>query len=144
METFTSSPATKLSLLLSFHERLSESDFSLFGIGDGDERALLEHFGAVTRSLATLPLAIRAIIKDVCAQMGAGMSDFLTRDMRDGTPDEYTYDKYCHVAAGLVGEGLSALWLASGDETMSNALAPAPSAEVGKFLQKVCHTRHKK
>jgi farnesyl-diphosphate farnesyltransferase len=137
MEAFAGDAPAKAALLRGFAARLAAPDFALRGIGAGDERALLENFGAVTRSLARLPPAARAVVADVCARMGAGMAAFAGRDLRGGTRDAADYDAYCHVAAGLVGEGLSALWVASGDERASAALAPAPSAAVGKFLQKV-------
>jgi len=137
MDAFAAAPGVKLDLLRTFHARLGDADFHLDGVGSGDERALLERFGCVTRALAALPAAARAVITDVCARMGAGMADFVSRDLRNGTRDAADYDAYCHVAAGLVGEGLTALWLAAGDEAPSAALSPAVSADVGKFLQKV-------
>jgi len=64
------------------------------------------------------------------------MARFIDRDLRQGTTDAGDYDLYCHYVAGLVGEGLSALFAASGHEDAAIAEAKKLSNDMGLFLQK--------
>ncbi|KAH8066793.1 farnesyl-diphosphate farnesyltransferase [Aureococcus anophagefferens] len=98
--------------LRSFHEaRLMNPDAPpIMGCGEGDERVLLEQFGAVARVFATLPKESRDVIKDITDKMGGGMADYVTADLVQGTKDEDAYNLYCHNVAGLVGEGLTGIF----------------------------------
>jgi farnesyl-diphosphate farnesyltransferase len=81
----------------------------------------------------------RNIIVDICRKMETGMADFThhaaTTDSiyLDKVED---YDLYCHYVAGLVGEGLSRLWSASGKEVDSIRLQLELSNSMGILLQK--------
>lgn len=48
--------------------------------------------------------------------MGAGMAEFVCKDLGQGTVSVAEYNKYCHYVAGLVGEGLTRLFAATGVE----------------------------
>ncbi len=48
--------------------------------------------------------------------MGAGMAEFVSKDLGQGTVTLEEYDLYCHYVAGLVGEGLSRMFAESGLE----------------------------
>merc|ERR550532_3284197 len=48
--------------------------------------------------------------------MGAGMADYVVVDLGQGTVDVQAYDRYCHKVAGLVGEGLTRIFIARGAE----------------------------
>ena len=137
--------------LRAFHAtRLLKPDLEpVRGCGEGDERDLLENFGAVARVFATLPPASRDVIKDITDKMGAGMADYVSAELAQGTADEAAYDLYCHNVAGLVGEGLTGIFVARGYESAAlagggeltwpfcgpaNALGLANS--MGLFLQK--------
>ena len=61
----------------------------------------------------------RDIIIDICEKMQTGMADYAhkaatTKSIYVETIDEYNL--YCHYVAGLVGEGLTRFWSASGKE----------------------------
>lgn len=44
------------------------------------------------------------------------MAEFVSKDLGQGTVSTAEYDKYCHYVAGLVGEGLTRLFAATGVE----------------------------
>merc|ERR1719296_443397 len=48
--------------------------------------------------------------------MGAGMAEYVAADLGQGTKDQAAYDRYCHMVAGLVGEGLTRMFVARGME----------------------------
>ena len=66
-----------------------------------------------------MPCRYRDIILDIAEKMELGMADYAhkaatTKSIYVETIDEYNL--YCHYVAGLVGEGLTRLWSASGKE----------------------------
>jgi farnesyl-diphosphate farnesyltransferase len=68
--------------------------------------------------------------------MATGMAEFVGKDLGQGTKDIDQYNRYCHFVAGLVGEGLSRLFAASGLERPSFASELFLSDQMGLFLQK--------
>ena len=80
------------------------------------------------------------IIEDICRKMGAGMADFAALATPEqpvaGMTSIADYDLYCHYAAGLVGEGLSALFSTSGKERPWLAQQLTLSNSMGLLLQK--------
>lgn len=44
------------------------------------------------------------------------MAEFVTKDLGQGTTSTAEYNRYCHFVAGLVGEGLTRLFAATGVE----------------------------
>eukprot|EP00928_Gymnodinium_smaydae_P015282 TRINITY_DN15621_c0_g1_i1.p1 TRINITY_DN15621_c0_g1~~TRINITY_DN15621_c0_g1_i1.p1 ORF type:complete len:800 (-),score=176.78 TRINITY_DN15621_c0_g1_i1:24-2423(-) len=99
--------------------RLMDTSCSMDGIGAGDERALLQQFGAVARVFRTLPEGSRDVIRNITDDMGAGMAEYVSADLAQGTANEAAYDRYCHMVAGLVGEGLTRIFVARGAEDES-------------------------
>jgi len=116
MEAFKGAQEDKLRHLRAFHAYLSDPAFAMDGVGEGDEKSLLQSFYHVNRVFLGLPAGDREVIADICARMGEGMAQFSGRDLREGTTDAADYGLYCHYVAGLVGEGLSRLFVAHGDE----------------------------
>jgi farnesyl-diphosphate farnesyltransferase len=64
------------------------------------------------------------------------MAEFVDKDLGQGTVDVDQYNRHCHFVAGLVGEGLSRLFAASGLEKASLASELFLSDQMGLFLQK--------
>lgn len=64
------------------------------------------------------------MISDITKRMGAGMAEFVSKDLGQGTTSTVDYDKYCHYVAGLVGDGLTRLFVATGIEGQELLLAP--------------------
>ncbi|CAK4074463.1 unnamed protein product [Aphanomyces euteiches] len=128
---------TKIKMLQEFYLKLNDTDLSIHGIGEGDEATLLEQAAIMNRSFASLPKDHQEIIADITKKMGAGMAEFVEVDMGQGTVRTADYDKYCYYVAGLVGEGLSRLFSASGLESPSVGKLTGLSISMGSFLQKV-------
>lgn len=88
----------------------------------------------------------RSVILDICRKMQIGMADFAHRAAVSSTPDSPNgsiyldtiedYDLYCHYVAGLLGEGLSGIWSASGKEADYLAELKELSNSMGLLLQK--------
>jgi isopentenyl-diphosphate delta-isomerase type 1 len=138
MDFFKGREHEKIDWLNSFAETaLEEEGWKLMGVGEGDERALLESFhrcGSVFRSLS--PHA-KEVISDITQRMGAGMASYVNADLGQGTKTVDDYDLYCHYVAGLVGEGLSRLFTCTGFESPLVASVSTTLANtMGLFLQK--------
>jgi len=110
--------------------------WSLEGVGEGDERVLLQQFPQVQIIYRALPAASQRIIADITERMAQGMVEFVSKDLGQGTTDIQQYNRYCHFVAGLVGEGLSRLFASSGLEASSLASELRLSDQMGLFLQK--------
>lgn len=136
MLAFKGREAEKLDILRGFWRRLDDPSFSLSGVGEGDERVLIERFGGVVTALMALPGDDRAVITDICCRMGHGMARFAAQDLSGGTEHMSDYNLYCHYVAGLVGEGLSRLFAAGGYESAAVGANMALSNDMGLFLQK--------
>ena len=137
MDFFKADNAEKLRRLRAFHENLLlPGDWKMLGVGEGDERYLLENFWHVNRVFQSLHKTDQAVIGDICRRMGAGMADFSGKDLREGTASVAEYNLYCHHVAGLVGEGLSRLFAAHGDEDPGLARELKLADDMGLFLQK--------
>lgn len=135
--TAFSSNEVKCQHLLKFHTTaLMDADWKMDGVGQGDERRLLQEFPAVHRVYASLRAPSRAIISDITHRMATGMAEFVGKDLGEGTADVTEYNRYCHFVAGLVGEGLSRLFAVSNLEHHSLASELHLSDQMGLFLQK--------
>ena len=127
----------KVSHLLRFHETaLSDPTWSMDGVGEADERRLLQEFPKCHSVYSSLRGRSREVISDIAERMAGGMAEFVIKDLGQGTADLVQYDRYCHFVAGLVGEGLSRLFSASGLESPSLAREVRLSDRMGLFLQK--------
>ena len=150
----------KTSCLLSFHRLVAaETDadaraawatlqaLNAANVGEGNDQELLLSFDKVARVLREhCTPAQRDIVADVTAQMATGMAEYVQRDLGvDGTRDRADLDRYCHIVAGLVGEGLSRLWAtAEGSGLPASSLRAVTaetglgslSSDMGLFLQK--------
>jgi farnesyl-diphosphate farnesyltransferase len=119
---------------------------ALGGVGKDDEARLLREYQRVIRVFRALPDAEQAVIANICKEMGEGMAAYLGRDLGSGTIDVCDYNRYCHIVAGLVGEGLTRLFFVSGIESFTKPgtagralLENGPgkrASDMGLFLQK--------
>jgi farnesyl-diphosphate farnesyltransferase/isopentenyl-diphosphate delta-isomerase type 1 len=135
--TAFASPEEKIDYLLNFHRTaLADPDWNLQHVGQGDERRLLQQFPQCHRVYAKLAAPSRRVVADVTARMATGMAEFVRKDLGQGTTNTEQYNRYCHFVAGLVGEGLSRLFAASGLEAGSFAGELHLSDQMGLFLQK--------
>lgn len=126
-------------LLRSFDEILDQEGWTYNGNGPNEkDRQLCVEFDVVIKEFAVLPENHRIIIKDITKKMGNGMADYANNAEHNvnGVNTVADYDLYCHYVAGLVGEGLTRLFVAS--EKANKALLDRPhlSNAMGMFLQK--------
>ena len=120
MEAFKYMQDTKCRHLRAFGRMyLGDASWSMSGVGESSERELLEGFGAVSRVFNRLPEQSRTVIRDITNRMGDGMARYVGADLGQGTEDLAAYALYCHMVAGLVGEGLSRLFVGRGFESES-------------------------
>ncbi|OLL25026.1 putative squalene synthase [Neolecta irregularis DAH-3] len=121
---------TKLRMLPEFHTYLS-------GPNEKDRRLLVE-FDTVLQEYATINPQYQEVIRKSTERMGKGMAAYIDNadHNKNGINTIRDYDVYCHYVAGLVGEGLSQLFAASGLEDKRYADMDDLSNSMGLFLQK--------
>jgi len=117
MAAFKDDISVKIKHLNAFgSDVLGDEAWSMSGVGEGAERELLEGFGKVSKVFNGLPAASQGVIRDVTVEMGQGMAEYVHADLGQGTKTAAEYDRYCHFVAGLVGEGLTRIFVARGME----------------------------
>jgi farnesyl-diphosphate farnesyltransferase len=127
----------KVQHLMNFAQNaLGDPTWRMDGVGQGDEKLLLQEFPKAHRVYAALSDESRTVITDITQRMAHGMAEFVGKDLGQGTRDIEEYNRYCHFVAGLVGEGLSRLFAASGLENPTLAGELRLSDQMGLFLQK--------
>ncbi|RKO93213.1 isoprenoid synthase domain-containing protein, partial [Blyttiomyces helicus] len=132
----------KVPLLKSFHKTIQREGWTFDGNGPEEkDRHLLVRFDVVIKEFLALNKSHREVITDITRRMGNGMADMLDRKI-DTLAD---YALYTHYVAGLVGIGLTRLFVSSGLESPSliRTIDPSPpesptglANEMGLFLQK--------
>lgn len=136
MSSFKGRKRQKVKLLVEFADKLRLTSYRLMNVGEAEEKQLLEEFPNVLAVYHGLRKEDQAIIEDITRQMGKGMSEFLLKDIRQGTITKEEYNLYCHYVAGLVGQGLTRLFVAHGTESSSLLNLMKEADEMGIFLQK--------
>jgi farnesyl-diphosphate farnesyltransferase len=126
----------KVKLLRSFAHKLRLPKYRLLNVGDAEEQQLLEEFPKVLTVYHGLSKEDQEVILDITNQMGNGMAEFLLKDIRLGTATQDEYNVYCHYVAGLVGQGLTRLFVAHGNESKELLHLMNEADEMGMFLQK--------
>nr|KMM69076.1 squalene synthetase [Coccidioides posadasii RMSCC 3488] len=102
------------------------------------DRELLVQFHNVITEFKKIKPAYKAIIKDIADRMGNGMADYCRKaefeNVNVNTVEEY--DLYCWYVAGLVGEGLTRLFVEAGFARPQLLERPQLFKSMGLFLQK--------
>jgi farnesyl-diphosphate farnesyltransferase len=133
-------PLEKKEPLLRRFDKIMEEDGWTFNENGPDEkdRELLVHFDCVIREFKTVKPAYREIILDITKKMGDGMADYCNNAEHNlnGVNTIKDYELYCHYVAGLVGEGLTRLFVESGLANPALIKRPELSESMGQFLQK--------
>ncbi|KAJ7197739.1 isoprenoid synthase domain-containing protein [Mycena pura] len=144
-DDMTISQSVKQPILRQFHKFVLTRGWTFTESGPNEkDRQLLVEFSVVVDELYNLPEADRDVIVRICSKMEVGMADYVARAAGKETArlDSIAeYDLYCHYVAGLVGEGLSALFSASGKERADLAGQLVISNSFGLLLQKTNITR---
>ncbi|KAF7509693.1 Delta(24)-sterol C-methyltransferase [Endocarpon pusillum] len=140
IEDDTSIPAeTKNPLLRDFHDRLEEDGWCFTGNRPEEkDRELLVQFKHVVTEFKKIKPAYRDIIKDTTDKMGNGMADYINNAEFNevGVDKIEDYELYCHYVAGLVGEGLTRLFVESGYGNPALLQKSHLHESMGRFLQK--------
>ncbi|RAO65179.1 uncharacterized protein BHQ10_001191 [Talaromyces amestolkiae] len=103
------------------------------------DRQLLVEFDNVIAEYKALKPAYRKIIKDMTDKMGNGMADFVRKAETEGisTQTIEEYDLYCYYVAGLVGDGLTQLFVEAQFGNPGLLSRPNLHKSMGLFLQKI-------
>ncbi len=127
----------KTPMLRNFHETMEIDGWQFHGSKEKDAE-LLEHFDVVITELKQLKPQYYEIIKDLTLKMGNGMADYAadTDKIENGLQTVEDYELYCHYVAGLVGEGLTRLFVTSELANPKLAERPSLTESMGQFLQK--------
>ena len=128
----------KIPLLQEFHQTLQKDGWTFDGNGPNEkDRDLLVNFDVVVKEYKMTKSAYKDIINDTTKQMGDGMAKYAVYSVQNRyieTLDDY--DEYCFYVAGLVGEGLTKLFV---EAELGSALLLERShlhRSMGLFLQK--------
>ena len=138
MTAFKGREHEKIHHLNTFYKTgLVTDNWSMEGVGEGDEKVLLEQYFRCVTVYKKLSAASQAVIADITRRMGEGMASYVDKDLGQGTVTIEDYNLYCHFVAGLVGEGLSRLFTCTGYEAPEVAgVATTLANTMGLFLQK--------
>merc|ERR1712225_154620 len=107
---------TKEPKLRNFQDILEEDGWTFNENGPNEkDRELLVHFDVVIAEFKLVKPAYRDIIKDITEKMGNGMADYANNAEHNihGVNTIKDYELYCHYVAGLVGDGLTRLFVES-------------------------------
>ncbi|EJD41437.1 farnesyl-diphosphate farnesyltransferase [Auricularia subglabra TFB-10046 SS5] len=133
----------KQPLLRDFAKSCVTAGWTFTGSGpDEKDRQLLVEFDNVVAEMLLLPEQYRAVIVDITQKMADGMAIYAHKAALAASPEELfvpdgpAFDLYCHYVAGLVGEGVSRLFSASGKEAPYVADELVLSNSMGLMLQK--------
>jgi len=141
VEDDTSIPAkTKEPILRNFHENLEVDGWHFDGNRPEEkDRDLLVNFRYVIQEYKQMKPAYKEVIRDITRKMGNGMADYcLNAEFNEfGVKTIDDYDLYCYYVAGLVGEGLTRMFVESkfGNPVLLDK--PHLHRSMGLFLQKV-------
>ncbi|KAJ3339208.1 Farnesyl-diphosphate farnesyltransferase [Gonapodya sp. JEL0774] len=129
----------KLAVLRSFHEIIYQRGWTFNESGpDEKDRELLVGFDKVVNEFLRLSDKYQTVIADITRRMAFGMAEFI-EGKKVVTMDDFNL--YTHYVAGLVGYGLTGLFIASGLEpelaALPNDRALFLSNQMGLMLQKI-------
>ncbi|TPX15248.1 uncharacterized protein E0L32_004525 [Thyridium curvatum] len=127
-------------LLRDFHNIMEQDGWTFTESGPNEkDRELLVHFDEVIVEMKKVKPAYYAIIKDITDKMGNGMADYARNAEfnANGVALVKDYELYCHYVAGLVGDGLTRLFVESKLANPVLLTRPDLTESMGQFLQKV-------
>lgn len=126
-------------LLRNFQNIVEEDGWNFNENGPAEkDRELLVHFNVVVTEFKLLKPEYKEIIKDITEKMGNGMADYAhnAEFNVNGVDTIKDYELYCHYVAGLVGDGLTRLFVEGKLANPALADRPELSESMGQFLQK--------
>ncbi|KAI1114531.1 isoprenoid synthase domain-containing protein [Nemania sp. NC0429] len=138
-DDMTISAQVKEPMLRNFYKNLKADGWTFDGNGpDEKDRELLVHFDDVIAEMKKIKPNYYDVIEDITIKMGNGMADYaLNAEFLAGVVTVAEYEEYCHYVAGLVGEGLTRLFVEGGYANPALLERPELTESMGQFLQKV-------
>ncbi|KAI1500153.1 farnesyl-diphosphate farnesyl transferase [Biscogniauxia marginata] len=138
-DDMTLSTAKKEPLLREFYKYMQTDGWTFTESGPNEkDRELLVHFDDVITELKKLKKNYYDIIEDITIKMGNGMADYaLNAEFQEGVRTVAQYEEYCHYVAGLVGEGLTRLFVEGQYANPALLDRMELTESMGQFLQKV-------
>ncbi|KAL5600950.1 hypothetical protein BROUX41_005784 [Berkeleyomyces rouxiae] len=131
--------ATKEPILRTFWQILEKDGWTFKDNGPNEkDRELLVHFDDIIHEYKLVKPEYREIITDITEKMGNGMADYAVNAEHNtnGVSTIAEYEKYCHYVAGLVGEGLTRLFVTA-EFALPELMEKSHLTEsMGQFLQK--------
>ncbi|QIW96838.1 hypothetical protein AMS68_002356 [Peltaster fructicola] len=137
-DDMTISIPKKEPLLREFWKIVDDTEWNFDGNGPNEkDRELLVKFDVVTKEYARIKPEYRVIITDITKKMGNGMADYILNSEHNekGVDTIKDYELYCHYVAGLVGEGLTRLFVEAKLATPALLERPELMESMGQFLQ---------
>ena len=138
-DDMTLSLPAKEPLLRNFHNVIEKEGWNFDGSGPNEkDRELLVQFQYVVEEFRKVKPAYRDIIRDITKKMGNGMADYCANAEHNehGVDTIKDYDLYCYYVAGLVGNGLTRLFVESGFAHPALLEKRFLHESMGLFLQK--------
>ena len=125
-------------LLRDFFKHIEDESWTYDGNGpDEKDRELLMKFNVVAKEFNKVKDEYRIIIREITKRMGAGMADYAkdAEHNQQGIQTIKGYQMYCHYVAGLVGEGLTRLFVEAKLANPALLQRPELMESMGQFLQ---------
>ncbi|RWA04739.1 hypothetical protein EKO27_g10366 [Xylaria grammica] len=138
-DDMTISASVKEPMLRDFYKIIKKDGWTFDGNGpDEKDRELLVHFDDIITEMKKLKENYFTIIEDITKKMGNGMADYaINAEFQSGVVTVAEYEEYCHYVAGLVGEGLTRLFVEGGYANPALLQRMELTESMGQFLQKV-------
>ncbi|KAL9104590.1 MAG: hypothetical protein Q9163_000455 [Psora crenata] len=118
--------------------RRSHENWTYDGNGPEEkDREVLVKFDCVAREFNKIKDQYKVIIKDITKRMGNGMADYAKNadDTAHGVKIIKDYELYCHYVAGLVGEGVTRLFIEAKLANPALLQRPELIESMGQLLQ---------
>ncbi|KAL7620619.1 bifunctional farnesyl-diphosphate farnesyltransferase/squalene synthase [Parahypoxylon ruwenzoriense] len=137
-DDMTLSATTKEPMLREFSKYMKKDGWTFNDSGPNEkDRDLLVHFDDVIVELKKLDKKYYDIIEDITIKMGNGMADYaLNAEFQEGVKTIDQYEEYCHYVAGLVGEGLTRIFVEGNTANPALLERMELTESMGQLLQK--------
>jgi farnesyl-diphosphate farnesyltransferase len=132
--------AEKEPLLRNFDQILEKDGWTYDGNHAREkDRDLLVEFHYVITEFKKLKPEYQDIIRDITKRMGDGMAEYANNvdHIENGVQTIADYEQYCHYVAGLVGEGLTRLFVQANLANPTLLKRTELHESMGQFLQQV-------
>lgn len=126
-------------LLRSFAEKMEVDGWTFVENGPNEkDRELLVHFDDVIVEIKRMKPEYYAIVRDITVKMSNGMADYAINAEHNekGVESVADYELYCHYVAGVVGEGLTRLFVEAKLANPALMSREDLTESMGQFLQK--------